>query len=924
MLNRLIWVCQVDAPSTVSNHPSIGGPATLFTFATSSGSTHYGNSPRNVFDNGFEFADIDKGFDDIFRNPLAKISELQFSISALNSWYATLCEANATDETFFLGWRVRLWAQDGVIPGLAFNGTNWTDLDANVITFTPSNPYPLTDTYLKLFDGVISDIKGGFNLTEFTAEEDNILRGKVSGSIVTGRENKIAPIVIGNMNDSDSFIPAVFPNSITTDSGLVCTSGATILGINLYSSSAERSWPIGGTLVQSGGVLTGIDTGASGSLLSNIGGAGGGDSSMDSARNASIDGGSPFYALFPANGEVISECAKKDSNRSLAYDLSGSAPQPSAQGFLNAAFSSKPVEVSRGALGTSVFVQNAGTNWVGQDPPKSAFFTLTGSLYPKEIAIVEAYDALGWPMYTHQSSKGALLVPDPPAPTTFKAFEPATETTAEFSYPLGCGISGDWIKWRDAQTTNNYHSSPLIFSPIPHADWVNPSVKISNSLFSSRLKITWEEIGFNGLISKFSVMCGTRGRYCPYSVVGINQADGRVIGESMSYQDATNFYRMLFGKYTSGTDASYVFPWAEGVFVDFDGDYRKISTDLQTLTHAQRLDSVRNQVSSIRTTTYNPLNKKTSDITKTSLVVRGVGAKHAYPDGYELDNFWGSQNTFTLQTQIELHFVRMLFNARVEVKEDQVFSRSAPHASGATMANVLSVFGLSGTGLPTDNFASGIVVGSPQNTSDLLRTITRERTSFCAIALRNSIQFKDLGSATIAKTFNSTSVLLGGDNLPACTWSISGRRDLVTSVIVRYRYDHARGKYSRSVVLDANGARSSHANVTGSDCADAVLGLIKTANKIGQGATEQIDCQFLRDDLSAVRLAVWTANQLSQPRYSVTLTTHLNEIIGLEIGSIVKVDLPSIPTRLKSAKYIVTGLNLSQSVQARITLTEVF
>lgn len=924
---RLQWVCQIDAPTIVENHPKVGGPASLFTFCDMPAQSAYGLSPRNVFDEGFEFSDVDARFSDIIRNPIASVSELSFSISALEQFYATLCEVNETDETFFIGWRVRLWASDGIVAGLAYNGSAWTDLNGTPITFTPSIAYPKTDTYFKVFDGVISDIKSGLSSTRFTAEADDVLRGKTIGDLIVGRENKIAPVVFGDMTDEDAFIPAVFPESITEDSGVICTSGADIDSIWLYSQSADRKWGLGGTLIQSGGVLTGIDSGESGNLSGNIGTTGGGDSSMDAIRNARVLGGDPFYVHFPSTGEVLSECAIKDSSKSLAYDLGGASPSPLGQGYLNPAFNAKSVEVSRGVFGTPISTLNAGAGWVGQDPPKSAFFTLIGEILPKSVAVYADYDALGAPMYEARwtSSMSQLS----PAPTSglvrYRAYIPATETEAGQKHPTGSGISGDWRAWLNAQAGGLIHSNPLVFSPIPNSNWLTLN-DCSASLMSSRLAIKWDDIGFDGIVSQFSVLCGSKCFRAPYSQLATSSS-GEAVLPNASYLGAGGFYELVFGAYTTEPTTQAVTAWEQskvaGIWVDFDNTYQMVSQSIIGLTHSQRINLIRNQSTANRTVTFYPSNKKLSDVSKTSIVVRGVGQKVPYPDSYN-GNGWTQQKTFTLQDQFELHYLKILFKARVEAKEGQIFSKAVANIGGGNMSECLSILDLPAINQPSGDFANGFLDGSPRNTRDVLERLTFERTGYACIAQKGLVRFiqSDFASSP-AKTFNADSCLLSGDNLPEIEWGMTPRRDLVTKVIIRYRLDSARGKYSRSIVLSASGADASHAVVSGSDVSEAVAGLALTASKIGVGRTEQVDCDFIRDDLSAVRLAVWLANQLSQARYSVELGTHLDEINGLDLGSVVKIDLPTQPQRIRSASFLITGINISSSAVVKLSLMEI-
>ena len=923
---RLQWVCQIDAPTIVENHPKVGGPASVFTFCDMPAQSAYGLSPRNVFDEGFEFSDVDARFSDIIRNPIASVSELSFSISALEQFYATLCEVNETDETFFIGWRVRLWASDGIVAGLAYSGSNWTDLNGTPITFTPSITYPKIDTYFKVFDGVISDIKSGLSSTRFTAEADDILRGKTIGDLVVGRENKIAPVVFGDMTDEDAFIPAVFPENITEDAGVICTSGADIDSIWLYSQSADKKWGLSGTLIQSGGVLTGIDSGESGNLSGNIGTTGGGDASMDSLRNARVLGGDPFYAVFPSTGEVISECAIKDYSKSLAYDLSGSAPFPLAQGYLNPAFNAKSVEVSRGVFGTPNSTLNAGAGWVGQDPPRSAFFTLIGDIRPKSIAVYADYEALGAPMYLARWGCSCNeLQPDPiSGQITYRAFVPATETEAEQKHPTGCGISGDWRTWLNAQSIGVIHPDPLVFSPIPHSEWLTLD-NASVSMMSSRLAIKWDDIGFDGIVSQFSVMCGSKCFRAPYSSLS-GLGTGDAVLQPASYAPATGFYELQFGAYTTEPTTQSVTFWEQskvaGIWVDFDNDYRLISQSIIGLTHSQRIDLIRNQSTANRTVTFAPQNKKLSDVSKTSFVVRGVGQKVPYPDVYN-DQAW-SGKTFTLQDQFELHYLKILFKARVEAKEGQIFSKAVANAGGANMSECLSILDLPAINQPSGDFANGFLDGSPRSARDVLERLVLERTGYACIAEKGRVRFiqSDLITGP-TRIFSADNCILSGDNLPEIEWGMTPRRELVTKVIVRYRLDSARGKYSRSIVLSPSGAEASHAVVSGSDAADAVAGLLITQNKIGVGRTEQIDCDFIRDDLSAVRLAVWLANQLSQPRYFVELGTHLNEINGLDLGSVVKIDLPTQPQRIRASSFLITGINISSSAVVKLNLMEI-
>ena len=934
MLDYITWICQVDANSIITNHPSISGGTTKFIFSNRSKSSAYGVSNQNVFDVDFEFDDVDLSIDDIILNPLAKASELRFSISALGAWYTELCEINGADDSLFVNYRVRLWATDCLVPGLVANlasPTGWVDFDGNNIIFTPTQAYTKTDSTYLLFDGVIGDISSGLNRTIFNAEADNILRGKTIGNLVLGRENKIAPILIGDMTDDNAFIPAVFPNDTNTPSALICADGVNVDGLYLYSSSAERYWKAEGNPVQANGVLYGMDTGASGTLTASIGGTGGGDSSQDVARGQAIEDGQPFFYAFGSAGstgfEVSSECGKKDANKSRVYDLNGTGlALPYSQGQLDATYAAKAIEVSRGVYDTTASVRNAGASWISYVTPRSAFFTIAGELKPLSIALQNGYDIQEFPETQRAfysvvaNASGPFMSPPLSATYSYIGYNPTTQT----AQPAPVSVSGDWRNFL-ARTTIGFHSNPLILSVQSHPDWNNTAIKTCASMFATKMSITWEAVGFNGVVSSCSILSYTRALQVAFPVAGLSA--GAASLSELSYGNAPSFYALQMSAGYGGT----TFPpsanrMVQGIWAVYkDNTIVTLTQDQDALTEAERITQSHTLTDKI-TSARVPANLEVSDLANTFLVGRGVGWRYPYPDSGTGDNNLSLGRTFSQQTYYELHYLRQFFKARVEAKEGQIFSRGKTHTGGATLSQAITLLGVANSvdASFSGAFASGILIDSPKPLVEVLRSIVVERTNGFAIADRNLFKVGLLGSGAVAKTFDASNILLAGDNLPDIDWSTTPKRELVTKVQVRYRRDHSRSTYARSIVLAPSGATASHANVSTPSVSSVISGLFLTYNKIGEGKTLTYDCDFIRDDDSAVRLATYLGAQLSQPRYSVTLKTHLKEVVNLAFGAKVKIELQSLPTRLASADFVVTGLNFNSSTEVSVTLQEVF
>jgi hypothetical protein len=935
MLDYVTWICQIDCNSTIANHPSIGGPATNFIFSNRSKTSYYGVSNQNVFDVDFTFDDIDLTIDDPILNPLAKMSELRFKISGLGSWYSQLVNANSTDDTLFANYRVRLWATDCLVPGLVRNlasPTGWVNMDGVNTLFTATQPYTKDDSTYLLFDGIISDIQNGFQSTSFIAESDNLLRGKSIGDLVVGRDNKIAPFVIGDMTDSDAYIPAVFPDNPNSTTFLVCADGLNVDSLWLYSSQTERFWqPLGG-LIQSSGVLYGMDSGFSGTLSGSIGGTGGGDSSQDSARASAIDGGDPFYYVFGTGGtpsfEVVSEASKKDAEKSRVIELSGTNAEPYFQGHINATRTLKTIEVSRGLQNTTASVKNAGSPWVGYIAPKSAYFTIAGTLKPLSIAFQEGYDLevfkdingvdLSKAYGVVANSTFPLDASNPPTPTQY-IFDAKNNTTGQVLVNAPCSVSGNWVNFTKNELPQ-INSDFLTISCIAHTDWISGTQRTCASFFSTKIAVTWEEVGFNGVVSQSALQAFTRGVQIAYDSAP-SISTGRLNCPQANYEPSSLGADLIFGDYAGEDYSDFKM---QGIWAVWnDGQFNRLSVDLATLTHSQRLtQSYTPTTRNVTIANPNPL--KTSDLGQVYLVARGVGYRYAYPDSpYPNINFLDGR-TFTQQTLYELHFLRQYFRARVEVKEGQIFSKAKTHAGGATLAQAMSVLGVpaSITGV-SGAFVSGVLTDSPKDLAEVVRSILFEQTRCLAVADRNSVKVKLWASGAVVKTFSASNILLSGDNLPDIDWATTQRRDLVTSVIVRYAKNQAKNTLTKSVKLDYSGASATSADVSGSGVADAVAGLFSTYNKVGVGKTLTIDCDWIRTDAKAVDLAVWIADQTSQPRYSVKLKTHLKEAIGLTLGDLCKIDLINIPARLLSSNFAITSINFSESTEVSITLTEV-
>lgn len=934
MLDYITWICQVDANSIVANHPSIGGQTTKFIFSNRSKSTAYGISNQNVFDVDFEFDDVDLSIEDIILNPLAKASELRFSISALSAWYTELCESNFSNDSLFVNYRVRLWATDCLVTGLIANlasPTGWVDFDGNNIIFNPTQPYAKTDSTYLIFDGIIGDISSGLSKTVFTAEADNLLRGKTLGNLVVGRENKIAPILIGDMTDDNAFIPAVFPNETNTPSALICTDGVDVDGVYLYSSSAERYWQAQGSPVQSNGVLYGMDTGASGTLSASIGGIGGGDSSQDSARGQAIDDGQPFFYAFGSAGtsgfEVSSECGKKDSNKSRVYDLNGvGLAPPYSQGQLDAVFNPRSIEVVRGIYDTTASTRNAGTPWISYVTPRSAFFTIAGELKPLSIALQDGYDIPEFPesqkaFYSvTASADGGFMSPPLSETYTYKGYDSATQTKK--AAPVSA--SGNWRLFLDRQTVG-FHSNPLILSVQSHSDWNNNAVKTCASMFATKMSITWEAVGFNGIVSSCSITSYIRNLQIAFPTLALSNGHSNL--SALTYGNAGSFYALMMGAgYGGSVPSPSPIRMVQGIWAVFkDNNVITLSQDQDLLDYNQRITQSHTLTDVVKSSRVNA-NLTVADLSNTFLVGRGVGWRYPYPNSGNGDNNLSSGRTFTQQSYYELHYIRQFFKARVEAKEGQIFSRGKTHPGGATLSQAISILGLPSVVDPMlgGAYASGVVTDSPKPLVEVLRSLFVERGNAFAIANRNQLKVGYLGSGVVAKIFSASNILLTGDNLPDIDWSTSSKRELVTKVQLRYRRDHARSTYARSVVLSHSGASASHANLSGIAVTNAIAGLFATYNKIGEGKTITYDCDFIRDDDRAVELAAFLASQLSQPRYSVTLKTHLKEVVNLAFGAKVKIELQSLPTRLASADFVVTGLNFNSSTEVSVTLQEVF
>lgn len=220
--DNLYYMVKVRKQSGTWNNIPGESPAQTATFriCTLANDSFYGTAPDSVYvvDWGLKVSNVSNGFSGLISdNPLAKISNASFSIDNLELFYHRLSEANGDDLNTFYGAEVEIYACNGLVPGMFWDGANWTNENGVVYPTQLPNPgvnYPTNDQAFKLFTGTINKIDFSTKETKFSAlsvaDKINTKFGTLSQTNSDPKSRgDIIPIVFGNWGQSGDLAPLI-------------------------------------------------------------------------------------------------------------------------------------------------------------------------------------------------------------------------------------------------------------------------------------------------------------------------------------------------------------------------------------------------------------------------------------------------------------------------------------------------------------------------------------------------------------------------------------------------------------------------------------------------------------------------------------------------------------------------------------------
>jgi hypothetical protein len=194
-----------------------------FILSTQQADLGYGSANRKIFNKGLSIGDIRYS---LSSSGLQQVQNTTISFSNVGQFYHLMRELNSQD--FWNTLEVSIYWATGRVPSLAYDGVDWLEDGENVVSFTPSISYPLTDSIKKEFEGglasaSISKDKVSLSLVSKSKQSSYLIGNIESFNGADSSRALINPIVVGDLTDDNAFIPLILKNPVTSKSVAICS-----------------------------------------------------------------------------------------------------------------------------------------------------------------------------------------------------------------------------------------------------------------------------------------------------------------------------------------------------------------------------------------------------------------------------------------------------------------------------------------------------------------------------------------------------------------------------------------------------------------------------------------------------------------------------------------------------------------------------
>jgi len=200
-----------------------GSTDTEFIFSTQQADLGYGSSNRKILNKDLSIGDIRYQLNS---SGLQQVQNTNISFSNVGQFYHAMREINGDD--FWYSLEITVYWSTGRVPSLVYDGSDWLEDGENVVAFSPSVAYPLTDSIKVEFEG---------SLSSASISKDKITLNLVSKSKQTSYEigtiesfngadssrSLINPIVLGDLTDENAFVPLILKNAVSSKSVGICS-----------------------------------------------------------------------------------------------------------------------------------------------------------------------------------------------------------------------------------------------------------------------------------------------------------------------------------------------------------------------------------------------------------------------------------------------------------------------------------------------------------------------------------------------------------------------------------------------------------------------------------------------------------------------------------------------------------------------------
>lgn len=200
-----------------------GDEVTEFILSTQQADLGYGSADRKILNKNLTIGDIRY---QVSNAGLQQVQNTTISFSNVGQFYHFMREINGDD--FWNTLQIDIFWASGRVPSLVYDGANWLEDGETIVAFTPSEPYPLTDSIKKEFSGSLSSASMSKDKVVFSLVSESKQKAYLIGSIQSfngadSSRSLISPIVLGDLTDENAYVPLILKNGINTKSTAICS-----------------------------------------------------------------------------------------------------------------------------------------------------------------------------------------------------------------------------------------------------------------------------------------------------------------------------------------------------------------------------------------------------------------------------------------------------------------------------------------------------------------------------------------------------------------------------------------------------------------------------------------------------------------------------------------------------------------------------